>query len=387
MVHVYVWEREWSALWVVTFTVNLVNAPLLFRRNLFVQYFITPMHSRVLRLLDHLAQRLVGSAAPSLHAADPFAGMLPWELTTRTALNVPRLGAGGGVDTAYAAALLDFAGVCTFQRAVDPELVARCRATVDSVAGNVRSRARRRHGVDPDQMNDGFELEENVYQRSVGRIDLRNHEMLASAPFDADVFDAGAHWMPLIRRVLGEEATLLWKGIVVAEPGTGEQAFHADGPLVPRDVWHARDAHTSACGSVPAHSLAVFVPLVDYHGNGGDHGDSDRESGGDYYGRVSADSVGDGPYDGGVGATLFLPGSHHQLTADALQAEAVEAGSTAGAGIPAALDVSAGDAIVFDLRTHHVSTQRHATRTLIYSCSLSILIALTSLSFEPRPEL
>lgn len=48
-----------------------------------------------------------------------------------------------------------------------------------------------------------------------------------------------------------------------------------------------------------------------------------------------------------------MPGSHHRLTAEALRAEASEAGCSAGAGRPAALECVAGDAIVYDLRTHH----------------------------------
>ena len=114
------------------------------------------------------------------------------------------------------------------------------------------------------------------------------------------------------------------------------QAFHADGPLVSRDVWaqhcehHAAgpaDALSESPGldgaALPAHSLTIFVPLVDY-------------------------DVGDG-----VEPTNFLPGSHQQPTAAALKAEAVEAGSSGGAGVPAPLDAAAGDAILFDLRTHH----------------------------------
>eukprot|EP00966_Prymnesium_polylepis_P063643 1475975-Prymnesium_polylepis.1 len=147
--------------------------------------------------------------------------------------------------------------------------------------------------------------------------------------------------MPLIERVLGSEAQLLWKGLVVTEPGTPEQPYHADGPLVDRETWMENGGAVGASGALPAHSLTIFVPLVNYG-------------------------------DNGIKPTSFLPGSHQQLTATALQAEATEAGSSAGAGVPAPVDAAAGDAIVFDLRTHHAgggngSTERRSVMYLVYA--------------------
>lgn len=134
---------------------------------------------------------------------------------------------------------------------------------------------------------------------------------------------------------------------------TPEQAFHADGPLVGREVWERLAVPPSDGGppahsprldgaSLPAHSLTIFVPLVDY-----DAGD-------------------------GVEPTSFLPGSHQQPTAAALEAEALEAGSSGGAGVPAPLDAAAGDAILFDLRTHHAgganaSGERRSFMYLVYA--------------------
>ena len=298
--------------------------------------------SRILRAFDAVASRIAGASLPAATSRDPFAGMLPWELTSRKSLTVPRRDSVE-IDTAYAAALLDFAGVCTWRESVDRSLVSRCRSVAHSLAADVRASAWGKHG-NPDAFHDGFELDECAYQRSPGRVDLRNHKAMYEPPFSDDALCSDAPWMPLVRHVLGDEAHLLWKGLVVAEPGTPEQSFHADGPIVNREVWASREAAAvagSVRASLPAHSLTLHVPLVDYGPNG-------------------------------VGSTSFLPGSHQQLMASALQAEASEAGCSAGAGMPAALDAGAGDAIVFDLRTHHAgganaSSDRRSVLYLVYA--------------------
>ena len=299
--------------------------------------------SALLRALDSCAARLSGSPLPLRGEANPFAGLLPWELRTRAALDVPRQSNNDIFDLDYAAQLLEFAGVCTFRSAVSDETVGKCRVAANSLAASLRNSACTQ-GVDLDIQPDGFAFE-GAYLRDPGRIDFRNHDTMLKPPFDARTLNEAAPWLPLICHVLGDSPRLLWKGLVIAEPGTREQSFHSDGPIVGHEVWQEYGLQYSG-GVLPAHSLTVHVPLVDCG--------TDQSA--------------------GIGSTSFLPGSHHRLTAAALEAEALDAGCSAGAGIPASLNVQAGDAIVFDLRTHHAgghnaSTERRSVMYFVYARS------------------
>ena len=328
----------------------------------------------LLRAFDHVTGKLSRAPKPSPGAADPFVGILPWELTTKEAVEVPRLqrsreGTGSSssrqqqqqyqqlpsdaisvIDDAYGAALLEFSGVCTIRGAVSPEAASRCHEAAEGLVEDVRGLVRDR-GVDPDGPG-GFQFR-GAHQRDPGRLDIRNHAAMLEPPFDAPELSGAAAWMPLIHRVLGPDARLVWKGLVVTEPGAGDQAFHPDGPPVSREEWLLHDdeqqQQQQQCGPdgvpsppltipvtpgapLPAHSLTVFVPLVDL-------------------------SASNGP-------TAFLPGTHlRHLAASAMAAEAENSGSTAGAGQPALLAVDKGDAIVFDVRCQHAgSANRSASR-------------------------
>lgn len=120
--------------------------------------------------------------------------------------------------------------------------------------------------------------------------------------------------------------------------------MHADGPLLPREEWlrhEGSEGHMPSNATLPAHGLNVFVPLVDFCD------------------------------EGSAAPTTFLPGTHHStVAAAAFEAEAAEPGSSAGTGAPARLQVRAGDAIVFDVRTHHAGGANHGTqrRPLLYFC-------------------
>ena len=173
--------------------------------------------SRLLRLLDGAASRFAGAPRPSPGALDPFAGILPWELTSRASLEVPHCERGGGIDAIYASMLLEFAGVCTFRRAIEPSLTARCRTAANALADEVRDRVRAQ-GLDPDDPISGFRFE-GAYQRGPGRVDLRNHAAMSMPPFDDASLCDDAAWMPCVTHMLGSEAHLLWKGLVVTEPG------------------------------------------------------------------------------------------------------------------------------------------------------------------------
>ena len=166
---------------------------------------------------------------------------------------------------------------------------------------------------------------------------------LPPEPFDDPrIHGESAAFMPIVRRVLGDDCRLLFVGLVSTEPGTAEQALHADGPHV-ADAW-AREASklngetkTAAHGQHPCHCLTVFLPLVD----------------------LTAEN----------GATKYLPGTQHSVIATAaLEAEASEAGSSSGAGAAACLELRAGDAVIFDYRLFHAggANKSRCRRPILY---------------------
>lgn len=274
---------------------------------------------RLLQRAEVAAKRLVGSTVPQPGAADPFAGLLPWDLASRVALDVPPRATTGRPNADYGATLLDFAGVCTLQRAVAPALAAACCSAAERLTDEVRATVRTR-GFEPDDAAErGFRFFEACH-RGPGRLDLRNRRLL-EAPFDQLEHSEGAAWMPIVQAALGGEARLLWRGLVVTEPGTPQQAWHADGPSVSYDEWRRHGVDRRVGASLPAHCLTVFVPLCDLRPENG--------------------------------PTLFLPGTHHAATGAALADEANEGGCSGGAGSPVALEARAGDAIIFDYRLFH----------------------------------
>ena len=300
--------------------------------------------------LEAAAQRMLNFEGGDPTSSDPFAGLLPWELTTRASLRVPPVAApaqnsgsssSAELDLDYGAALFEFSGVCHMPTAVPPALVEECRVSAESHASLVRASVAAR-GIDPDGPA-GFRFHE-ACQRGPGRYDMR---MLPPRPpfDDARILGESAVWLPLVRRILGDDCSLLFQGLVVTEQGTPEQALHADGPHVPRE-WERHEPELAARRTAPhaqhpCHCLTVFVPLVE----------------------LTAEN----------GATAFLPGTHHSAIATAaLEAEAAEAGSSSGSGTPARLMLPAGDAILFDYRLFHAgganqSARRRPMLYLIYA--------------------
>ena len=175
--------------------------------------------SRASRALDHAMSRMTAGPLPKPAAADPFAGLLPFELTSREALVTPST-ADGGVNVAYSSMLLDFAGVCALRKAVTPELASTCGRAAEGLTDDVRELVKKR-GIDPDAP-DGFQFR-GAHQRDPGRIDVRNHHTMDKSPFDHPSLNDDAAWMPVVRNVLGDDAQLIFKGLVVTEPGTDEQ--------------------------------------------------------------------------------------------------------------------------------------------------------------------
>ena len=256
---------------------------------------------------------------PPAPSGDPLQ-LLPWELTSPAALETRG-------DAARDADLLSYAGVIVQRNAFCRDAVAIARMRAEELASEATRRAAAA-GADAGDASAGFHFAD-ASQRGPFRLDLRLGAALASPPFDA--LDLGAIW-PHVRAALGEDAVLRRRGLVVGLPGASDQAYHADAPRVPPEVWAE---HESTAEVQPAHSLVVFLPLCDLNEENG--------------------------------PTAFLPGSHQRWTSDALEAEADAPGSST-AGAPAILDVDAGDAILFDSRTQHAggaNRSQHA-RPILY---------------------
>ena len=96
--------------------------------------------------MDRATSRVASSALPRWEAAgDPFACLLPWELTSRDALTVPpasraaaAAGATTNADYERGVQLLDFTGVCLLPQAVDSGLISRCCSGADTLTQDVR---------------------------------------------------------------------------------------------------------------------------------------------------------------------------------------------------------------------------------------------------------
>ena len=256
---------------------------------------------------------------PPAPSGDPLQ-LLPWELTSPAALETRG-------DAARDADLLSYSGVVVRRNAVCRDAVAVARMRAEELAAEATRRATAR-GADAGDASAGFHFAD-ASQRGPFRLDLRLGAALDAPPFDA--LELGAIW-PQVRAALGEDAVLRRRGLVVGLPGASDQAYHADAPRVPPEVWAEHEAKSP---TQPAHSLVVFLPLCDLNEENG--------------------------------PTSFLPGSHQRWTSDALEAEADAPGSSS-AGAPAMLDVDAGDAIVFDSRTQHAggaNRSQHA-RPILY---------------------
>ena len=267
--------------------------------------------------------------------SDPFAGLLPWELTDEPGLRVP-VADDGALQLEFGAALFEFTGLCHFADALPPHLLQACLAAAEAHTSTTRKSVEAL-GIAPDGPR-GFRFHE-ACQRGPGRVDMR---LGASPPVpfdDARLVGAEAKWAPLVREILGADCRLLHVGLVVTEPGVStEQALHCDGPHVAAE-WRRHEPEVAARARQeqhPCHCLTVFLPLVDL-------------------------TVANG-------ATTFFPGTHHSaIAASALSREAEDPGSSGGAGRPARLLLPAGDAILFDYRLFHAggANRSHARRPLL----------------------
>ena len=143
----------------------------------------------------------------------------------------------------------------------------------------------------------------------------------AQEPLPASVLD-GAPWVPVMRKLMGDDAINLFTGAVVAEPGAADQPLHMDGG----HLWQG--THGFEQPQCPPHCYNVFLPLVD----------------------VTAEN----------GPTEFWPGSH-------VIGKARDAYDGGEPGV--ALAGAVGDIIVFDYRVVHREMANAATaaRPVLYS--------------------
>lgn len=127
---------------------------------------------------------------------------------------------------------------------------------------------------------------------------------------------ANASVMPLIRALLGQEAILGSLVAVTSLPGSEDQEFHVDMPLL------FEDAEIGA--QVPVYCVTLVLPLVDMN-----------------------------PQNG---TTAFFPGSHLAVTEEP-------------PGTPVLPEVPVGNAILFDSRIWHHGTPNHsdAPRPVLYN--------------------
>ena len=214
-----------------------------------------------------------------------------------------------------AAALVEQHGVALIRGAAEPELVEECRAVVERNFAACRD-ALDRKGV---TMDDGFAHAEIVH-RAKRRYDMQLGEA-AQEPLPPSVLD-GAPWVPVMRKLMGDDAINLFTGAVVAEPGAADQPLHMDGG----HLWQG--THGFEQPQCPPHCCNVFLPLVD----------------------VTAEN----------GPTEFWPGSH-------VIGKARDAYDGGEPGV--ALAGAVGDIIVFDYRVVHRGMANAATaaRPVLYS--------------------
>ena len=75
--------------------------------------------------------------------------------------------------------------------------------------------------------------------------------------FDTEAFSfltdrKKAAWMPIVHKILGEDALLVHKGCFLSLPGSETQVYHQDG------------VHLNKKTHKPCYAINVFIPLVDY---------------------------------------------------------------------------------------------------------------------------
>ena len=139
-------------------------------------------------------------------------------------------------DADAAADLFLEAGVCVFEAALPPSLVAACRSVLERKSRLLDERLAAR-GVDlqaPWRFNE-------VCRRRFARYDLRGWALSDAIFTESLLLWSAAPWLPFVRSVLGDDVKELWRGVVDNRPGSETQGWHRDGGfLFPNGAEHRR---------------------------------------------------------------------------------------------------------------------------------------------------
>jgi len=129
---------------------------------------------------------------------------------------------------------------CLTQAQID-KCAAACNEHYEKVMDTVKARSLYH------ELADGFDV---MRERGRGRYDME------LAAFDTKEFSfltdtKKAAWMPIIHKILGEDALLVHKGCFLSLPGSETQVYHQDG------------LHLNKKVHKPCHAVNVFIPLID----------------------------------------------------------------------------------------------------------------------------
>jgi len=97
------------------------------------------------------------------------------------------------------------------------------------------------------ELADGFDV---FRERGRGRYDMEL-DLFDTPAFSFLTDPRRAAWMPIVRKILGDDASLVHKGCFLSLPGSETQVYHQDG------------VHLNKKVHKPCYAINVFIPLVD----------------------------------------------------------------------------------------------------------------------------
>jgi len=135
---------------------------------------------------------------------------------------------------------------CLTQSQIDKCSVA-CNEHFEKVMDTVKARSLYH------ELADGFDV---MRERGRGRYDMEL-SAFEGKDFSFLTDTKKAAWMPVIHKILGEDALLVHKGCFLSLPGSESQVYHQDG------------LHLNKKVHKPCHAVNVFIPLIDYEMSNG----------------------------------------------------------------------------------------------------------------------
>ena len=166
-----------------------------------------------------------------------------------------------------------------------------------------------------------------VASRCLGRLDIKYR--MDAQPFSNDQVISNTFIKPVVQSLLGDDAKLVYAGLILSFPGSADQPWHRDGTALFTDKEFPIDQ------TLPPYALNVFIPLGD----------------------ITSD----------VGPTEFCVGSHTRKRAIEVMKE-IQNGNESSTTIIGPL-LKMGDALIYDYRVCHRGTQNLAekkTRPMLY---------------------